>query len=224
MIIANEEIVTLPTRKFFINVTHLEDVSVVEEFKVSDNGLIIPRPQWDTTYTFDLNCGHRDLNFLDCGRFEVKAVITDTTEDCLANLPTCPIDQRVQFMQPQTLNAISMLNGSILITWQDSDMGWKTSKRRVKVLDQQTSRVVVNELSQENRNILLVPTPLEAGQSYNLVFAPEGPNIPDFVQEFSTVLILCKCPSLTITIFIYISFDNCKIQSNLYGNYFLMNT
>ena len=162
----------------------------MKEFKVIDNGLIIPRPQWDTTYTFNLDCGHNDLNFLDCGRFEVKAVISDTTENCLADLPTCPIDQRVHFMQPETLKAVSMLNGSVLISWKDSNMGWKTSKRRVKVLDE-SSRVIVTELSQDNKNELLVPK-LDMDQTYQLVFAPEGPNIPDFVQEFSTVLILCK--------------------------------
>ena len=167
----------------------------MDQFNITDNGLIIPRPQWDTTYTFDLDCGHTDLNFLDCGRFEVKAVIKGTTENCLANLPTCPIDERVQFLQPQTLTAVSMLNGSVLITWTDSSMGWKTSKRRVKVLDENL-RVIFTELSQENKNEVLVEN-LSIDHVYQLIFAPEGPNIPAFIQKFSTVLILCKfCPRI----------------------------
>ena len=50
---------------------------------LSDNGLIMPRPQWDTTYTFDLECLHSDLQNLDCGRFEVKAIIEAASKECL---------------------------------------------------------------------------------------------------------------------------------------------
>ena len=49
-------------------------------------------------------------------------------------------------------------------------------------------------LSKNNQNELLVSRDLlEADQTYELSFAPEGPNIPDFIQEFSTTLALCKC-------------------------------
>ena len=49
-------------------------------------------------------------------------------------------------------------------------------------------------LSKNNQNELLVSRDLlEADQKYELSFAPEGPNIPDFIQEFSTTLALCKC-------------------------------
>ena len=48
-------------------------------------------------------------------------------------------------------------------------------------------------LSKNNQNELLVSRDLlEADQTYELSFAPEGPNIPDFIQEFSTTLALCK--------------------------------
>ena len=65
-------------------------------------------------------------------------------------------------------------------------MGWKTSKRRVKVVDE-NAKTIVTALSQNNLNELLVPD-LEGDQTYELIFAPEGPNIPDFIQEFSTIL------------------------------------
>ena len=80
------------------------------------------------------------------------------------------------------------MNGSVLIRWTDSSMGWKTSKRRVKVIDE-NAKTLVTALSRNNQNELLVSN-LEADQSYELIFAPEGPNIPDFIQEFSTILAL----------------------------------
>lgn len=191
LLIAKDEVVTLKSKFFKVNVSHIEDSLILDEFHVSDNGLILPRPQWDTTYTFDLECFYDDLDYLDCGRFEVKAVISVISKECLSNLPTCPLEDRVQFMVPETLSALSYMNGSVLITWSDSSMGWKTSKRRVKVLDE-SARILVTSLSKDNANVLIVDE-LKSDQTYELVFAPEGPNIPDFVQEFSSSLVLCEC-------------------------------
>ena len=95
-------------------------------------------------------------------------------------------------MAPETITALSFTNGSVLISWKDSSMGWKTSKRRVKVIDE-NAKTLMTALSRNNQNELLVPSSdLEADQTYELSFAPEGPNIPDFIQEFSTTLALCK--------------------------------
>ena len=63
----------------------------------------MPRPQWDTTYTFDLECLHADLENLDCGRFEVKAIIEEASKECLRSEPTCPVNERVHFMSPETI-------------------------------------------------------------------------------------------------------------------------
>ena len=96
-------------------------------------------------------------------------------------------------MAPETITALSFTNGSVLISWKDSSMGWKTSKRRVKVIDE-NAKILMTALSRNNQNELLVPSSdLKADQTYELSFAPEGPNIPDFIQEFSTTLALCKC-------------------------------
>jgi hypothetical protein len=191
LIIAEAEVVTLPSRHFLVNASHIEDDLVLHQFNVSDNNLILPRPLWDTTYTFDLDCAvHEDIDHLDCGRFEVKAIIEKADEKCMANLPGCPIDERVQFLVPQTLSAMSMINGSVAVMWTDSDMGWKTAKRRVKVLDED-DKVIKTTVSKKNMKQLQVAD-LQADQSYKLIFSPEGPNIPNYIQEFSTTLAICK--------------------------------
>lgn len=191
LVIAQNEVVTLKSRHFVVNVSHLEDNLIVQEFNVSDNQLILPKPQWDTTYTFNLVCIQHELEHdLDCGRFEVKAVLQRVSESCLMNLPACPIEQRVQFVTPEVITAVSNENQSVLINWTDSGMGWKTSKRRIKIIDE-NAKVIITALSKDNQNELLVED-LQADQTYQLVFAPEGPNIPNFVQEFSTILALCE--------------------------------
>ena len=60
----------------------------------------------------------------------------------------------------------------------------------MKVIDE-NAKTLVTALSRNNQNELLV-SDLKADQTYELIFAPEGPNIPDFIQEFSTTLALCK--------------------------------
>ena len=112
------------------------------------------------------------------------------SKECLRSTPPCSVNQRIRFMSPETITAMSLTNGSVLITWTDSNMGWKTSKRRVKVIDE-NAKTLMTALSRNNQNELLV-TDLKADQTYELIFAPEGPNIPDFIQEFSTILALCK--------------------------------
>ena len=112
------------------------------------------------------------------------------SKECLRSTPPCSVDQRIRFMSPETITAMSLTNGSVLITWTDSNMGWKTSKRRVKVIDE-NAKTLMTALSRNNQNELLV-TDLKADQTYELIFAPEGPNIPDFIQEFSTILALRK--------------------------------
>ena len=190
LIIAQNEIVTLESHHYYLNVSHLEENLVLQQFNLSNNGLILAKPQWDTTYTFDIHCVHEDLHILDCGRFEVKAIIEGATKQCLSQASTCPMDDRIQFMQPALISAMSLRNGSITITWTDSNIGWKTAKRRVKILDE-NAKILLTTLSHENQNEIIVSN-LEADQSYELIFAPEGPTIPTFVQEFSTTLATCK--------------------------------
>ena len=68
----------------------------------------------------------------------------------------------------------------------------------MKVIDE-NAKTLMTALSRNNQNELLVPSSdLEADQKYELSFAPEGPNIPDFIQEFSTTLALCKACLLFI--------------------------
>lgn len=179
--ISNNEVVILPTQHYLINV---DDQSI----NVSDNRLIMPRPLWGKIYSFNVECLHENLNNLNCGQFQVKAIINGATQDCLENMPPCPIEKRVQFMKPETITAMTLKNGSVFVEWKDSSMGWKTSQRRVKVIDE-NAKVLVTSLSNDNQ---LTVNNLQKDQSYQLIFSPEGPNIPNFIQEFSTTLALCK--------------------------------
>ena len=186
LMIAGNEVVTLESSHYLVNVSHIEESLVLQEFNLSNNGLILPKPQWDVTYTFDLHCIHEDLHVLDCGRFEVKAIIDKASRECLEQSSACPMEDRIQFMKPELLSAMSLRNGSIVITWTDSSIGWKTAKQRVKILDS-NAKIILTTLSQDNHNEIIV-SDLVADQSYELIFAPEGPTIPTFVQEFTTTL------------------------------------
>ena len=191
LIIAKNEAVRLTSQQYLVNVSHIEDSDLIlDEFNVSDNGLILPKPQWDTTYTFTLECTHANLERLNCGRFEVKAIIQENDKNCLKNQPPCPLEDRIQFVKPEVIGAVSRTNGSVFVSWTDSNMGWKTAKRRVKVLDQK-SRTILTTLSKENQNELMIDG-LVADQTYRLIFAPEGPSLSNFVQDFSTTLALRK--------------------------------
>ena len=75
LIIANNEVVALASRSYVVSVAFITDQPQLQEYNVSDNHLILPRPLWDTTYTFTLHCGLQDLESLNCGRFEVKAML-----------------------------------------------------------------------------------------------------------------------------------------------------
>ena len=193
LIIARNEAVTLKSQQYLVNVSHIEDDLILQEFNVSDNALIVPKPLWDTTYTFNLECTHENFleNNLNCGRFEVKAIIHDAPKDCLKNLHTCPIEDRVHFVMPETIEAVSRMDRSVIVSWKDSNMGWRTSKRRVKVLDE-NDKTLLTVLSQENEHELKISDLTTVDKSYKLVFAPEGPIIPNFVQEFTTTLSLRK--------------------------------
>ncbi len=193
LIIADNMLVNFPTVNYLLNVSHLEDGLVMDSFNLTDTSLILPKPLWDTTYTFDLKCSHFELDLIDCGRFEVKAIIEDAGDDCLGRKPTCPLEDRVVFVRPKVLGATSLNGSAVKIEWTDAGMGWRTPKRSVKVIDENLKNVVTS-LSNDNEDQLLVED-LKSDQEYQLVFAPEGPRIPKAVQQFSTTLALCKTSS-----------------------------
>jgi len=71
--------VTLASPHYLFNITHTENgEKVIDNYNVSDTGLILSNPLWGENYFFSALCFHPILGPINCGNWVFEAMVQTT--------------------------------------------------------------------------------------------------------------------------------------------------
>jgi hypothetical protein len=201
VVVPGNEVLSLDVPYFIVNVTSYNRKSRAWEdqeiFNTTDNVLILGKPIWGGDYRFKITCAFQGLE-LDCGEHDAKAIV-ETNSACFKHDPECPIADHVVFAMPQNLTAISLINGSTLVTWSEDPRGWTSPKMLLQVLDVQ-ERSVVSASSdwQSHTDLRSIVVPKLNGETLTMTFIPEGEGVPGETEGLSASLALSKFLSFIV--------------------------
>ena len=165
-----------------------QDITMM--YNTSDTSMVIPNPMWGTVYHLTLTCVHQHI-LVKCGQIVVKAQ-PEVSPACRAHSNFCSEQEEVMFLTPRSISATHLQNTSVAVTWKDSSAGWRAPEKMLRVEEKHWAgkTVLQTKLSTQTSGVLL--TNLSEDKTYQLVFYPQGPNIPADIGQVAVTLALLR--------------------------------
>ena len=195
--IPSAEQLRLEGRFYTVTVSYLDNsVMMVKTHNTSDTTYLHPSPLYNTRYTITLTCVHHGVPLL-CGEVELLAK-PEVSLSCRAHTSFCGEEEEVVFQMPDTVQAIHLGNGSLVVEWNMTRGGWRTRSLLLRVMDGHwAGRILLEKQILSPASQVLV-TGLEEGGSYQASFAPSGIEVPAEVGKVTASLAILSARGVRV--------------------------